>query len=121
MRRIKSKTVMNAIEAQMTVPSAGLNSAPIELSECYEQANDHTEQRNTFNQCSRNNHVRTDVTGHFRLTRHGFEGRATDAAHTNTSANCGCACTEACEALSDFEKDGQQFHEFGFGWISKIQ
>ena len=57
MRRIKSKTTMNAIEAQITVPNAGLNSAPIGLSECYEQTNDHTEQRNTLDQSGSNDHV----------------------------------------------------------------
>jgi hypothetical protein len=117
MRRIKSKTTMNAIEAQITVPNAGLNSAPIGLSECYEQTNDHTEQRNTLDQSGSNDHVGTDVTCNLRLASHGFEGSSADAAYTNTSANCGCTCTEACKALSYVEKKGQQFHDFGFGWI----
>jgi hypothetical protein len=82
----------------------------MELSEGDEQADDGTEEGNTLNQCGCDDHVGTEVTGHFWLTSHGFQRGATNASNTETRANRCSACTEACEALSNFKKDGQQFH-----------
>ena len=92
----------------------------MELSEGDEQANNHTEEGNTLNQCSGHDHVGTNVACDFRLTRHGFEGRSANAAHTQTCTNGSSSSTEACEALSNFEKDGQQFHLENFDRVMKI-
>jgi hypothetical protein len=93
----------------------------MELSEGDEQANNHTEKGNTLNQCGSNDHVGANVSSHFGLTSHGLQGRATNASNTETCSDCSSASTEACEALSNFKKDGQQFHMGSFDRVMKNQ
>ena len=108
--RNKNMTTKKAMVDQTTVPNAGVSSASMELSEGDEQANNHTEEGHTLNQCRGNNHVGTNVTCNLWLTSHGFQGRSANASNTEACADSSSTSTEACEALSNFKKDGQQFH-----------
>ena len=119
--RSKKSTTKNAMVDQTTVPNAGVRSASMGLSEGDEQANNHTKEGNALYKCGCNNHVGANVTGNFRLARHGFQCGATNTTYTNTCTDSCSTCTEACEALSNFKKDGQQFHLENFESIKKNQ
>jgi hypothetical protein len=108
--RNKNITTKNAMVAQTTVPKAGVNSASMELSEGDEQADDGTEEGYTLNQCGCDDHVGTEITGHFWLASHGLQGGATNASNTKSSSDSCSTCAESGQTLSNFKKDSQQFH-----------
>jgi hypothetical protein len=83
---------------------------PWKLSEGDEQADDGTKEGNTLHKCSCDDHVGAEITSHFRLTSHGLQRGATNASNTEARTYCCSACSEASYALSNFKKDGQQFH-----------
>jgi hypothetical protein len=82
-----------------------------------QDCNDDREQSDTLNQYARNQHIRTNVIGRFRLTRNGFNGGTTDFTDTDTgsdgcdtSAKSGTQFGESCEGSctsGSLKKDGR--------------
>jgi len=71
------------------------------LSEDSEEADNHCEEGNTFDQSSSNNHSGTDCTGGFGLAGNAFHCSLTDFADAQTGANGGKACADTGTKDSD--------------------
>lgn len=70
------------------------------LLEDNQQADNHCEEGNTFNQCGGNNHRGADVTASLGLTCHAFHGSLTDFTNTETCTDSGKAGSDGCSEIT---------------------
>jgi hypothetical protein len=80
-------------------PESGLPN-PDELLRRENDADNEREERDTFDKCGRDDHCRTQCTGHLGLTSERLERRTGKAANAETCAKHGECCTEAGAEVS---------------------
>ena len=60
-----------------------------------QQADNHCEEGNTFDECGGNDHGGADVATSFGLTGHAFHGALTDFTDADTGTNSGQTCSDS--------------------------
>lgn len=86
----------------MSVPIAPAPLSPVvsELLEDNQQADNHCEEGNTFNQCGGNNHGGTDVATSLGLTGHTFHCTLTNFTDAETSTDSCQTCSDCCAEIT---------------------